>query len=166
VTHSIRDNESHLNLSAGTHTLKVSRRSGWSAPGTGVGDGSDLGRIQLQQGVPQGADGPDQRGAACMTSPTKLFKVADTATQGRHHRHRARLGDKRDRLSPSSLQKLNSSDVHMITLPVAYSPGDPNRVVGRNRLPGRHGWRRAGADNADRRRRHKDRPAPTRPPAA
>ena len=49
TTKAIDDTESHLNLKAGTHTLNGEQALGLVRTRHGVGDGSDLGRIQLQQ---------------------------------------------------------------------------------------------------------------------
>ncbi|OEV22857.1 transcriptional regulator, partial [Streptomyces nanshensis] len=50
TTHkAIDDKDSHLKLEAGTHRLDGEQSLGLVRTRHGVGDGSDLGRIQLQQ---------------------------------------------------------------------------------------------------------------------
>jgi LCP family protein required for cell wall assembly len=127
TTQAINDSQSHLNLAAGTHTLDGEQALALVRTRHGVGDGSDLGRIELQQAFMKAL--MDRiSGLGLLTSPTKLFKVADTATKA--VTTDTGLGSVTKLTSfAESLQKLKSNDVHMITLPVTYSVSDPNRVV-------------------------------------
>jgi LCP family protein required for cell wall assembly len=127
TTRAIEDSQSHLNLPAGTHTLDGEQALGLVRTRHGVGDGSDLGRIELQQAFLRAL--MDRiNGLGLLTSPTKLFDVADTATKA--VTTDTGLGSVNKLMGfAESLQKLKSSDVHMITLPVTYSVSDPNRVV-------------------------------------
>ena len=127
TTQAIHDSQSHLDLAAGTHTLDGEQALALVRTRHGVGDGSDLGRIELQQAFMKAL--MDRiSGLGLLTSPTKLFKVADTATKA--VTTDTGLGSVTKLTSfAESLQKLKSSDVHMITLPVTYSTSDPNRVV-------------------------------------
>jgi LCP family protein required for cell wall assembly len=127
TTQAIHDSQSHLNLAAGTHTLNGEQALGLVRTRHGVGDGSDLGRIELQQAFMKAL--MDRiNGLGLLTSPTRLFKVADTATKAVTTDTGLGSVNKLTGFA-ESLQKLSSSDVHMITLPVTYSTSDLNRVV-------------------------------------
>jgi LCP family protein required for cell wall assembly len=123
----IDDNDSHLHLKAGTHTLDGKQALGLVRTRHGVGDGSDLGRIKLQQAFVKALiDRVHSLGL--LTSPAKLYKVADTATGA--------ITTDSDLASVSdlmglakSVQGLSSKHVSMVTMPVTYDPADPNRVV-------------------------------------
>jgi LCP family protein required for cell wall assembly len=127
TTQAINDSQSHLKLAAGTHTLNGEQALGLVRTRHGVGDGSDLGRIQLQQAFMKAL--MDRiSGLGLLTSPTRLFTIADTATKALTTD--TGLGSVTRLTSfAESLQKLSSRDVHIITLPVTYSVSDPNRVV-------------------------------------
>ena len=80
TTKDIKDPDSHLNLTAGTHTLDGEQALGLVRTRHGVGDGSDLGRIQLQQAFIKAL--VDQvKHVGVLTNPKKLFDLADTATK-------------------------------------------------------------------------------------
>ncbi|MFD7235095.1 LCP family protein [Streptomyces syringium] len=123
----IHDKWSHLDLAAGTHTLNGEKSLALVRTRKGVGDGSDLGRIKLQQTFIKAL--LDQiKSVGLFTSPTKLYGLADTATKAvTTDRELASL----DKLMSfaNGLKSIESNDMHMVTLPVTYDPRDPNRVV-------------------------------------
>jgi LCP family protein required for cell wall assembly len=123
----IDDNDSHLHLKAGTHTLDGKQALGLVRTRHGVGDGSDLGRIKLQQAFVKALiDRIDSLGL--LTSPAKLYKVADTATGAiTTDSDLASVGDLVG--LARSVEGLSSKRVSMVTMPVTYDPADPNRVV-------------------------------------
>ncbi|MCK8677449.1 MULTISPECIES: LCP family protein [Streptomyces] len=127
TTKPIKDGKSHLDLAAGTHTLDGEQSLGLVRTRKSVGDGSDLGRIQLQQAFMKAFI--EQAGSVgVFSNPKKLWDLADTATKT---------------ITPDSeldtvkeladfaggLRGLGADDVRMVTLPVQYDPSDPNRVV-------------------------------------
>lgn len=126
TTKAIHDKQSHLNLAAGTHTLTGEQALGLVRTRHGVGDGSDLGRIELQQAFMKAL--VDRiSGIGLLTSPTKLFSVADTATKA--ITTDSGLGSVSKLMGlAESVRNLKSSHVHMVTLPVRYAVSDPNRV--------------------------------------
>lgn len=126
TTRPIRDPQSHLDLPAGRHTLDGEQALGLVRTRHGVGDGSDLGRIQLQQAFLKAL--MDRiRGLGVLNSPTKTFSVADTAT--RAVTTDTGLGSVNKLMGlAESVQHLGAKHVHMVTLPVRYAPDDPNRV--------------------------------------
>jgi len=127
TTKNISDKQSHLNLKAGTHTLNGQQALGLVRTRHGVGDGSDLGRIQLQQAFIKAL--VDQvKHVGIFTSPEKLYNLADTATKS--VTADSDLGSIGSLASfAGGLKGISSSHMHMITMPVEYDPANPNRVI-------------------------------------
>ncbi|MDI3386001.1 LCP family protein [Streptomyces sp. B-S-A8] len=123
----ISDPDSHLNLAAGTHTLDGEQALGLVRTRHAVGDGGDLGRIQLQQAFIKAL--LDQiKDVGVFTSPKKLYDLADTAT--RTVTTDSELDDVKSLIGfANSLKGIESNDMKMVTLPVTYDPNDPNRVL-------------------------------------
>lgn len=126
TTQAIRDPKSHLDLDAGAHTLDGDQALGLVRTRHGIADGSDLGRIQLQQAFMK-ALMDRVRGLGLLTSPTKLFSVADTATSA--VTTDTGLGSVGKLMSlAQSVRGLHSGQIHMVTLPVRFVPANRNRV--------------------------------------
>ncbi|MGW3140288.1 LCP family protein [Streptomyces sp. NPDC001139] len=127
TTKNIDDKQSHLALKAGTHRLDGKQALGLVRTRHGVGDGSDLGRIQLQQAFVKAL--VDQvKHVGIFTSPKKLYDLADTATST--VTTDSDLGSVNSLMSfARGLKGIGSGDLHMVTMPVRYDPADPNRVV-------------------------------------
>ncbi len=127
TTKPIKDKDSHLNLKAGTHTLNGEQSLGLVRTRHGVGDGSDLGRIQLQQAFVKAL--MDQvNSIGLFSSPKKLYDLADTSTSA------ITTDSDLDSVSELTgmakmLKGIKSDDIQMTTLPVDYDPNDPNRVI-------------------------------------
>jgi LCP family protein required for cell wall assembly len=127
TTKNIDDKNSHLDLQAGTHTLDGQQALGLVRTRHGVGDGSDLGRIQLQQAFIKAlVEQVDHIGV--LSSPTRLLDLADTATKS--------ITTDSDLASVKALASfadglkgIGSSHMDMVTTPVEYDPSDPNRVL-------------------------------------
>ncbi len=127
TTKDIHDNNSHLDLTAGTHTLDGAQALGLVRTRHGVGDGSDLGRIQLQQAFIKAL--VNQVGhIGVLTSPAKLYELADTATKA--VTTDSDLASVKDLASfVDGLKGISSSHMNMVTMPVQYDTANPNRVV-------------------------------------
>ncbi|MGX4689804.1 LCP family protein [Streptomyces sp. JNUCC 63] len=127
TTKNIDDPKSHLDLEAGTHTLDGRQALGLVRTRHGVGDGSDLGRIQLQQAFVKAlVDQVEQVGL--LTNPKKLYDLGNTATKS--VTTDSDLGSVNALISfADSLKGIGSSDMTMITMPVRYDPANPNRVM-------------------------------------
>jgi LCP family protein required for cell wall assembly len=127
TTEPIHDKDSHLDLAPGKHNLDGKQALGLVRTRHGVGDGSDLGRIKLQQAF-IGALLDQIRSVDLFDSPKRLYALADTSTK-------ALTTDSElasvDRLLgfARGLRSIGSDDTEMITLPVRFDPDDPNRVV-------------------------------------
>ncbi|MFE9770896.1 LCP family protein [Streptomyces sp. NPDC005931] len=127
TTADIDDPDSHLRLEAGTHRLDGEQALGLVRTRHGVGDGSDLGRIQLQQAFVK-ALVQQVKEVGVFTSPKKLLDLADTAT--RTVTTDSDLGSVNALMSfANGLKGIGPGNMHMVTLPVRYDPADPNRVL-------------------------------------
>ncbi|MFF0727902.1 LCP family protein [Streptomyces sp. NPDC004134] len=123
----IDDPDSHLDLKAGTHTLDGEQALGLVRTRKGVGDGSDLGRIELQQVFVKAL--VQQVGQVdLLTSPAKLIGLADTATKSITTDDGLGTVNKLRRLA-ESLGDIGPNDMQMATLPVTADKQDSNRVV-------------------------------------
>ncbi|MER6344017.1 LCP family protein [Streptomyces sp. NPDC001595] len=127
TTEAIQDPDSHLDLKAGTHRLDGEQALGLVRTRHGVGDGSDLGRIQLQQAFLKALLDQIDR-IDLFGSPKKLYALADTAT--RAVTTDSGLGSVNSLMSfASGLEGIGASGMTMVTMPVVYDPADPNRVL-------------------------------------
>lgn len=127
TTKDIKDPGSHLDLEAGEHTLGGKQALGLVRTRHGVGDGSDLGRIQLQQAFIK-ALLEQVKEVGLFSSPKKLYDLADTATDA--VTTDSDLDSVKDLASfTNGLKGISSKNMTMITMPVQYDPADPNRVL-------------------------------------
>ncbi|MBW5422682.1 LytR family transcriptional regulator [Streptomyces sp. BG9H] len=123
----IRDKDSHLDLDAGTHTLDGEQALGLVRTRHGVGDGSDLGRIQLQQAFIKAL--LDQvKDVGLFSSWDKLYNLANDATSA--ITTDSELNDVKSLASfAGGLKGIGAGDMKMVTMPIQYDPADPNRVL-------------------------------------
>ncbi|MFD9241090.1 LCP family protein [Streptomyces sp. NPDC059556] len=127
TTSAIKDSKSHLDLAPGTHTLDGEQSLGLVRTRKSVGDGSDLGRIQLQQAFMK-AFMNQVKDVGVLTNPKKLLDLADAATKA--ITPDSELDSVQELMGfAKSLTGIGAQNVHMVTLPVEYDPRDPNRVV-------------------------------------
>ncbi|MFF4347998.1 LCP family protein [Streptomyces sp. NPDC001530] len=123
----IDDDKSHLHLEAGEHHLTGKQALALARTRHGIGDGSDLGRIGLQQKLVK-ALLKQIASTDLLTSPTELYQVADAVTGS------LTTDTGLDSLGElmklgQSLKGLSSDEVKTVTMPVVTAPSDPNRVV-------------------------------------
>ncbi|MFJ5263915.1 LCP family protein [Streptomyces sp. NPDC088387] len=127
TTEDISDPDSHLDLKAGTHQLTGEQALGLVRTRHGVGDGSDLGRIQLQQAFIK-ALVEQVKDIGVFTNPKKLYDLADTATKA--VTTDSDIGSVNSLMSwANGLKGISSANMHMVTMPVQYDPADANRVL-------------------------------------
>ncbi|MGN9792666.1 LCP family protein [Streptomyces sp. OZ13] len=127
TTQPIDDSKSHLSLRPGTHRLDGEQALGLVRTRKSVGDGSDLGRIQLQQAFMK-AFIEQVKDVGVFSSPKKLLDLADAGTKA--ITPDSELDSVNELMGfARGLGALGAEDVHMITMPVEYDPADPNRVV-------------------------------------
>lgn len=123
----IDDPDSHLKLEPGTHTLDGEQSLGLVRTRKGIGDGSDLGRIHLQQAFVRALVKQVEE-INLLTSWPQLYRIADTATKSvTTDDDMASVGELTS--LARSLSEIDSEDLRMVTLPVTFDPADPNRVV-------------------------------------
>jgi LCP family protein required for cell wall assembly len=125
----IDDNQSHLHLAPGRHRLSGEQALGLVRTRHGVGDGSDLGRIQLQQAFVKALIRQVEQ-VGVFSNPKKLYDLATTATSA--------VTTDSDLASVKALagfagglKDVGAQDMTMATMPVAYDPHDGNRVLPR-----------------------------------
>lgn len=123
----IHDDDSHLDLSAGEHHLDGTKALGLARTRHGIGDGSDLGRIGLQQRLVR-ALLQQISSTNLLTSPAKLYKVADVATAGLTTDTGLNSLSKLMSLG-QSLQGLSADELTTVMMPVVTAASDANRVV-------------------------------------
>jgi LCP family protein required for cell wall assembly len=127
TTRSIHDDKSHLDLKPGTHTLDGEKSLALVRTRKSVGDGSDLGRIQLQQAFMKALIN-QVKDVGVFTSPKKLYDLADSATKT--VTTDSDLASVNELVSfGGGLKGIGPGDMKMVTLPVQYDPADPNRVL-------------------------------------
>ncbi len=125
----IDDDRSHLTLEAGTHHLDGTDALALARTRYGVGDGGDLGRIELQQQLVKALLEQVAR-QNLLTSPARLYEVADAATDSLTTDTGLDSLGELTRFG-QSLQGLTSARVTTVTMPVVPAPWDRNRVVAR-----------------------------------
>lgn len=127
TTQPIHDQQSHLDLEPGAHKLNGEQSLGLVRTRHAVGDGSDLGRIKLQQAFIKAL--LDQiKSVDLFSSPQKLYGLADTSTKALTTDSELASVDKLLGFA-RSLQSIGSEDMRMVTLPVQYDRDNPNRVL-------------------------------------
>ncbi|MEV1054094.1 LCP family protein [Streptomyces sp. NPDC049887] len=127
TTEAIRDSKSHLDLEPGTHTLSGDQALGLVRTRKSVGNGSDLGRIQLQQAFIKALI-QQVKDVGVFSNPKKLYDLADTATKA--ITPDSELDSVQELIGlANGLKGLGPGDIQMITMPVDYDKRDPNRVV-------------------------------------
>ncbi|MGY4926916.1 LCP family protein [Streptomyces sp. 900105755] len=123
----IDDADSHLHLKKGTHHLDGTQALALARTRHGIGDGSDLGRIGLQQKLVKAL--LDRIASiSLLTNPGKLYEVADAVTSS------LTTDTGLDSLSElmrlgQSLKGLTSDHTKTVMMPVVTAPSDHNRVI-------------------------------------
>ncbi|MEU7552568.1 LCP family protein [Streptomyces sp. NPDC044571] len=127
TTKPIKDGSSHLDLPSGTNKLNGEQALGLVRTRKSVGDGSDLGRIQLQQAFIKALI-KQVKGIGVFDNPKRLLDLADTSTKSLTTD--TQLGSVKALAGfAQSLQGIDAQNMQMITLPVTADPRDPDRVV-------------------------------------
>ncbi|MCX4697243.1 LCP family protein [Streptomyces sp. NBC_01352] len=123
----IKDGNSGLDLGSGTHRLNGTESLQFVRTRYGHGDGSDLGRIGLQQKF-MIALLSEIKQQDLLGSPTKTFKIANELTESlttdselASLTQLAEFGRSMNGVDPATMET--------IMLPVKYDEQDPNRVV-------------------------------------
>ncbi|MET8625009.1 LCP family protein [Kitasatospora sp. NPDC004669] len=129
TTVAIHDKDSGLDLPAGEHHLDGRQALAFVRTRHGVGDGSDLGRIELQKQMVKSLL-QQAGGIGLFSNPVKLWSIGDTMT--RSITADSALGSVNSLVGlVQELKGIGPDRLTMVTLPVETAPGDPNRVVER-----------------------------------
>ncbi|MFJ9345700.1 LCP family protein [Streptomyces sp. NPDC101237] len=123
----IDDDDSHLHLAKGTHHLDGTTALALARTRHGIGDGSDLGRIGLQQKLVK-ALLDRMASIGLLSSPARLYEVADAVTASLTTDTGLDSLGELMRLG-QSLGGLTSDHVRTVMMPVVTAPSDPNRVI-------------------------------------
>lgn len=116
-----------LKLDAGTHRLDGTQSLRLVRTRYGYGDGSDLGRITLQQKFLLALLGEIKK-QDLLSNPVKLYRIADQLTASlTTDSGLASLTSLAD--FGKSVKNVDPQAMETIMLPVAYDKADPNRVV-------------------------------------
>jgi LCP family protein required for cell wall assembly len=125
VPHAVNDPRANLNLKAGRQVVKGNDALGYVRTRYGLGDGSDLERIQRQQKF-MASVVKKATGGSMLTDPARTYRFLDAVTK-------SIATD--DELSVSAMKKLATSlkgisagTVRFVTVPTQTYPRDPNRV--------------------------------------
>ncbi|MFE5539474.1 LCP family protein [Streptomyces sp. NPDC056519] len=127
TTKPLKDHASGLDLAAGPHKLNGAQALALVRTRKSVGDGSDLGRIQLQQDFLKALLN-QVSSAGTLTNPARLFALADTATKAMTTDSKL-AGTTALMGLATDLKGLNTSGLQSLTLPVGPDVQDPNRVT-------------------------------------
>ncbi|NWF29353.1 LCP family protein [Streptomyces sp. PKU-EA00015] len=127
VDEPIRDTSSGLDIGAGSHRLDGTESLAFVRTRHGVGDGSDLGRIGLQQQFLV-ALLSEVKKQDLLGSPSKTYTIADAATKSlTTDSELASLTALAD--FARSMKGVDPASMETLMLPVRYDTQDPNRVV-------------------------------------
>ncbi|MEU4504757.1 LCP family protein [Streptomyces sp. NPDC024089] len=127
VPQDIHDKSSGLDLTKGPHKLDGTESLAYVRTRHGIGDGSDLGRIGLQQQFLL-ALLSEVKSQDLLGSPTKSYRIASSAT--RSLTTDAGLASLKSLAEfGRSMNGVDPGNMETIMLPVAYDKQDRNRVV-------------------------------------
>ncbi|OEU87125.1 LytR family transcriptional regulator [Streptomyces abyssalis] len=123
----IKDPKSHLNLTAGKHTVKGEQALAFVRTRKSVGFGSDLDRIKLQQQFLSSMIRKMKSGDT-LSNPSKLFDLANAMTKALTVDTGIGTVGKLTDLA-KDLQRVNVKNITFATVPVVDNPEDPATVV-------------------------------------
>ncbi|MFJ8472910.1 LCP family protein [Kitasatospora sp. NPDC094011] len=145
TTVAIHDKDSGLDLPAGQHHLDGQQALAFVRTRHGVGDGSDLGRIELQKQMVKSLL-QQVGGMGLFSNPVKLWSIGDTMTKS--VTTDSALGSVNSLVGlVQELKGIGPDQLTMVTLPVVAAPSDPNRVVEQQPQAG-NVWAALRADQA------------------
>jgi LCP family protein required for cell wall assembly len=123
----VHDPYSGLNLSAGRHLIDGNRSLEFVRTRHGVGDGSDLGRIELQQEFMSSLI-QKMTSEGVLGNPVKLLQIADAATKALTVD--PGLGSVAKLISlGDSLRNLHTKNVTFVTMPTILDPANIDRLL-------------------------------------
>ncbi|MGC4947626.1 LCP family protein [Streptomyces sp. DT224] len=127
LDHAINDPKSHLNLPAGPNKVEGEDALAFVRTRHAYANGSDLDRIKGQQQF-IGSMIKQAKSDDTLTSPTKLFKVADAATKALTVDKP--IGDvKKLSTLAKEITKTDTKNITFVTMPVIDNPDEPKPVT-------------------------------------
>ena len=127
VPQAINDPYSNLHISAGKHLITGDEALAFVRTRHGVGDGSDLGRIELQQEFFSSLI-QKVESEGVLQNPVQLYDIANTATQA--VTVDPGLGSISKLLSlAATLRGLHTKDVNFVTMPTVVDPANNDRLL-------------------------------------
>ncbi|MFJ4701809.1 LCP family protein [Streptomyces sp. NPDC088768] len=122
VAKDVDDPDSHLKLSAGTHKVQGEQALAFVRTRHSFGNQGDLDRIKVQQQF-LGSLARQLKSEDTLTSPKKLYKVAEAATDALTVD--SRIGSITKLMSlAKELQHINPKNITFVTLPVVDNPAE------------------------------------------
>ena len=125
TTQPITDQDSGLQLAAGTHVLEGEQALAYVRTRKSLGDGSDLGRIERQQAFLSSV-AQEATSSELLFQPTRLYGFLDAATRSLTTDPEFGLGTMRD--LAESVRGIGLDNVEFLTVPNEPYPADTNRV--------------------------------------
>lgn len=122
----VDDPRARLRLPAGRHVVTGEQALGYVRTRYGLGDGSDLERIERQQKF-LGAVMRKATRTRLLAEPRRLYRFLDAATQSITTDPGLSLPDLR-RIA-ESVEGLQTGEVTFVTVPTRPAPSDPNRLL-------------------------------------
>jgi len=125
VPHAVNDPRANLDLRAGRQVVKGNEALGYVRTRYGIGDGSDLERIQRQQKFMASVVNKATSGSM-LTDPARVYKFLNAVTKSIATDDKLSVSAMR-RLA-TSLKGISAGTVRFATVPTQVYPRDPNRV--------------------------------------
>ncbi|WP_407568236.1 LCP family protein [Arsenicicoccus dermatophilus] len=126
VTKPVNDPLSGLKLAAGWHELNGEDSLAFVRTRHGVGDGSDIGRMRLQQDF-AAAVVRKATSTGVLLNPAKMYGVMDAATKALSTDPELAGGRALSSLA-LELREMKPADIRFLTAPTEAYPRDPNRL--------------------------------------
>ncbi|MEV7406036.1 LCP family protein [Streptomyces sp. NPDC091267] len=127
LAHPVKDPDSHLDLPAGESKIQGEDALAFVRTRHSFGNQSDLDRIKVQQQF-IGSMIRQMKSDDTLTSPTKLFKLADAATKALTVDSAINSVSKLTSLA-KELKKIDTKNISFVTVPVIDNPAEPKPIT-------------------------------------
>lgn len=127
LAHPVKDKDSHLDLPEGESTIQGEDALAFVRTRHSFGNQSDLDRIKVQQQF-IGSMIRQMKSDDTLTSPTKLYKLANAATRALTVDEAIGSGTKLVSLA-KELSKVDTKNITFVTAPVIDNPAEPKPIT-------------------------------------
>ncbi|MFE4798341.1 LCP family protein [Streptomyces sp. NPDC056708] len=127
LAHPVKDKDSHLDLPEGESKIQGEDALAFVRTRHSFGNKSDLDRIKVQQQF-IGSMIRQMQSDDTLTSPTKLYKLADAATKALTVDKAIGTGKKLVSLA-TELSKVDTKNITFVTVPVIDNPAEPKPIT-------------------------------------